>query len=447
MSERRSGIAILMLLLASSGDAATFRTLNRQPNEEWFPLAMRAISSDGQVAVGDGWTDLPRTGQHGPVMWSLSTGLVLLDGAGPFSENWDRATVSEVSADGSIISGTGVRDDNGEYEAFRWTRESGAVPIGTLSSTQSWPGPWVRAMTDNGAAIVGSSESPNGQEAFLWTAETGMRGLGDLPGGLFNSGICGMTPDAETLVGFANSERGWEAVRWTQSAGFTVLGEPATVATHISDDGQVIVGNTNSEAFRWTAESGLKGLGDLLPDGRVFSGVTDMTPDGSTIVGMSEIDLRNGETEESFVWDAAHGMRSLTDVAIRDYGLTEIIANGWAGHVAGVQGVSDDAKVFLGSDWIIDLRDGPRAGDTNFDGAIDLADFGILKQNFGIGVWRDQGDLDDNDRVDLSDFGILKANFGKGASAVPEPSTLFLATLALFALACRRPELLGVTAP
>jgi hypothetical protein len=73
-------------------------------------------------------------------------------------------------------------------------------------------------------------------------------------------------------------------------------------------------------------------------------------------------------------------------------------------------------------------------GDANRDGRVDLADFGILKQNFGLmpATW-EQGNFDDEPSVSLSDFGVLKENFGKTsnvANAVPEPSALVLGLLA-----------------
>jgi len=76
-------------------------------------------------------------------------------------------------------------------------------------------------------------------------------------------------------------------------------------------------------------------------------------------------------------------------------------------------------------------------GDANRDGTVDLTDFGILKQNFGLmpATW-EQGNFDDDPSVTLSDFGVLKANFGKtsqsgAAAAVPEPSAWMLMLTAL----------------
>ncbi len=78
-------------------------------------------------------------------------------------------------------------------------------------------------------------------------------------------------------------------------------------------------------------------------------------------------------------------------------------------------------------------------GDANRDGTVDLSDFGILKENFGLmpATW-EQGNFDDDPSVTLSDFGVLKENFGKtsqgGAAAVPEPSSWMLALLSIMAV-------------
>ncbi|MEM7809666.1 MAG: PEP-CTERM sorting domain-containing protein [Planctomycetota bacterium] len=90
-------------------------------------------------------------------------------------------------------------------------------------------------------------------------------------------------------------------------------------------------------------------------------------------------------------------------------------------------------------------------GDANGDGTVDLADFGILRANFGstMGTFA-TGDFNGDMNVDLADFGILRANFGTSvgsdfaaldawyATVVPEPTTLALAGLAGFAMLRRR---------
>lgn len=68
-------------------------------------------------------------------------------------------------------------------------------------------------------------------------------------------------------------------------------------------------------------------------------------------------------------------------------------------------------------------------GDANGDDQVNLADFGILKANFGAAGNVGQGDFVRDGRIDLADFGALKANFG-GPVQAPEPSTLVLLALA-----------------
>ena len=82
----------------------------------------------------------------------------------------------------------------------------------------------------------------------------------------------------------------------------------------------------------------------------------------------------------------------------------------------------------------------PGDDDINLDGEVDLADFGVLKQNFGQGARRTGGDLTGDGMVGLADFGELKANFGRSnaAAAVPEPTSYFAWLAVCFAaLLCR----------
>jgi len=53
------------------------------------------------------------------------------------------------------------------------------------------------------------------------------------------------------------------------------------------------------------------------------------------------------------------------------------------------------------------------AGDFDLDDDVDLADFGMLKKNFGAAGDLTKGDADGDGDIDLADFGLLKRNFGK----------------------------------
>lgn len=109
-----------------------------------------------------------------------------------------------------------------------------------------------------------------------------------------------------------------------------------------------------------------------------------------------------------------------------------------------------------GWDWVaiddlsfFQVPAGYSLGDANQDHSVDLADFGILKANFGKAfaaeAWG-QGDFNLDRKVDLEDFAALKANFGsRTAAVVAEPSGWALAVLGLtgsmIAGCLRRPRL------
>jgi probable HAF family extracellular repeat protein len=173
-----------------------------------------------------------------------------------------------VSSDGSVVVGYGHIDDNGftTLEAFRWTSGDGMVGLGDLPG-----GPFTSqafGVSGDGSTVVGYGSSANSGEAFRWTATSGMVGLGALPGGQVLSQAYGVSADGSVVVGTSDSASGNEAFRWTSGGGmerlwdvlvangvdpaadgWTVLSE----ATHISADGNTIVGNGirngNTEAF------------------------------------------------------------------------------------------------------------------------------------------------------------------------------------------------------
>jgi probable HAF family extracellular repeat protein len=216
----------------------------------------------------------------------------------------------------------------------------GDLPGGTFQSHAN-------AVSDDGSTVVGYSNSASGQEAFRWTRSGGIVGLGDLPGSPFQSVAFGVSGDGSVVVGGGNEGGGLgDAFRWTSGGGMVGLGDlpGGTVnsrAFGVSSDGSVVVGGSISdsgppsdpfvlEAFRWTSAGGMVGLGDL-PGGDFLSFAVRVSGDGSVIVGYGA----SASGTEAFRWTSAGGMVGLGDLpggSFSSYAL----------------GVSDDGSTVVG---------------------------------------------------------------------------------------------------
>ncbi|WP_299152274.1 autotransporter domain-containing protein [uncultured Tateyamaria sp.] len=173
----------------------------------------------------------------------------------------------------------------------------GDLPGGTYEST-------ALGVSADGSVVVGQSRSLNGREAFRWVGGT-MTGLGDLPGGSFNSLARAVSADGSVVVGVGRSASGSEAFRWVGGT-MTGLGDlPGgnffSNAYDVSADGSVVVGQSasasGSEAFRWVGGT-MTGLGDL-PGGIYSSFATGVSADGSVVVGRGT----SASGLEAFRWE------------------------------------------------------------------------------------------------------------------------------------------------
>lgn len=234
-------------------------------------------------------------------------------------------------------------------------------------------------------------------------------GIGDLPGGDFNSYGHEISPDGSTIVGLGTSAIGREPIRWTLASGMQSLGSVHEspfpgFAICISPNG-VIGGALDldasteyTRAFVWTEADGLvllpflpgqsaNGIGQVHAvshDGRILVGrensstltgvlwdadldympiplppfvnrhahpaAADVSADGMTIVGGSFIERNGRSVQVPVVWDYSTGTPIIQSILDED--LIPQLNAGWSG----ASSVSEDGTVVVGVLYFNDLR-------------------------------------------------------------------------------------------
>jgi uncharacterized membrane protein len=246
-----------------------------------------AASNDGTVQVGQGQSATGTTA----VRWTTAgmTSLGDLSGGTVFS------AASAVNSDGTVVVGQSGATNG--VTAFRWATAGGLAALGDLPG-----GVWnsvATAVSSDGTKVFGYSTSSRGVEAFCWTSATGIQALGALDLTLMRCYPASVNAAGTVLVGNSLSALGPQAFRWENNT-FVGLGDlPGGVfqstASAVSADGNTIVGNGRTaagmEAFVWTAEFGMESLRDVLTSGGAnFTGwtlreATGISADGQTLVG------------------------------------------------------------------------------------------------------------------------------------------------------------------
>lgn len=134
-------------------------------------------------------------------------------------------------------------------------------------------------------------------------AQPTFQGVGDLPGGAFESHAYGISGDGKTVVGLSLSLSGAEAFKWTGGVisplGDLPDGDFESNALGASYDGSIIVGTGHDaggeRAVVWV--DGLPIALDGLP-GALFGGAEDVSGDGTVIVGWSH----SSAGEQAVLW-------------------------------------------------------------------------------------------------------------------------------------------------
>lgn len=208
-----------------------------------------AISDDGTIIVGGSETD----GGLRAFRWTRATGMVNM---GVWGSVVTQSQAAGLSGDGVTAVGSGGNAGLTYVQGFRWTT-AGYHQISDWT-TGSETRLEAKSVSHDGSVIGGYGVSANGYEAFVWTAVDGLVGLGDLPGGPFESYVRGMSANGSVIVGFGSTAQGYEAFYWTADKGMVRLADLLTAnganlngyflqqAQAVSADGTVIVGSAVS---------------------------------------------------------------------------------------------------------------------------------------------------------------------------------------------------------
>ena len=403
-----------------------------------------AVSDDGSVVAGeagvwreaDDWTFV----EHDP----------LPGYAGKLASHG-----GSLSADGSILVGQSRGGPDLLAIATVWRDGQETIALGHFESEAN-------AITPDGKVIVGGFEIDDTQDAFRWTEEEGLVGLGATRPR--NVRAKDVSQDGSVIVGIFGIPA--STFRWTEETGVVDLefnsgGHPIqvsadghTVVGYLVDPNDRVDGITRRQAYRWTENTGLEPLGWLPEDEdneKRFSGATGVNADGSVIVGSS------GEIAQSerkgFIWTEEYGMEDLRQALIDRHGLDEnsldglrlrlprdLSANGR--FIAGRDRVdTDDDRAWLvrldrpfvipgdySPDGMVNVEDidlqaaamselAPNLAlyDENDDGLVDFVDRSIWITEHAQ-TWAGDADLDQD--VDFADFLSLSTGFGQaGGSA------------------------------
>jgi uncharacterized membrane protein len=258
--------------------------------------------------------------------------------------------------------------NTGSFDAFRWTPDGGFETLGFLPSSGT-PSSMASGISTDGRTVVGSGRSRvfstlpgatfeyDTQEAFIWTPENGMVGLGFGPDPVAPMSLAvGISGDGAIITGDVGVAGGdtypTEAFRWTAETGIVPLGVLPGMrwsnASAISSDGSTIIGTSTiavgdtdalSRGFRWDAVQGMQALPALA--GAEWLTPYGVSDDGSVIVGMASGDDFFGA---AFIWTREAGTRPLIDV-LREEGVAGV--EGWQVTIA--RSVSADGLTIAGT--------------------------------------------------------------------------------------------------
>lgn len=376
---RKCGSILLVALLAAPlhlSAAATFRGIGDSAGEG-AANAAQAVSPDGSTVVGQ----IETSNGFEAFRWTEADGFTTL---GFVSGAFGESNALGCSADGSVVVGESS-NSSGEMQGFRWELGTGMVGLDDVSGGAVQGAAF--GVSSDGSVIVGIGQSDSGDEAIRWDSGADPVIIHDDLSALRMSGARAVSADGQIVAGYGYSQAnsGVFAFIWTQAGSLNLGVLPGAAsdsyANDVSDVGDVAAGwslsETGPEAFRWTIDDGMIGLG-VLP-GDFLSEALAVSADGALVVGRSFGPTGN----RAFIWEESMGIVPMSDFLTAN----GIDHTGWM-LTQGV-GLSADGARIVGNGinpvgeleaWIVDLGTGDEGGgddepvDSDGDGIADDED-------------------------------------------------------------------------
>lgn len=321
-----AGIAFALALLAGGAQAASFTAIDMPSGQA------TGLSHNGRIVGGIAGKAAWR--------WTPSRGAVVLDG---FSD------ANGMSSWAQPLSGSATDGNGNRVAAIAYSNSNLVGPTLIGSFPGGGPGfdghlATAYGVSDTGVAVGLAYDATNNPIAFRWSAGEGMTRLPvNRPGNYSRAN--GISADGSTAYGWNDQDNGGRTgVIWQggQAIDLSFQGEGVGEALASNSDGSVVVGSgaftdKGSEAWRWTAATGIQPIGFIGFMGGAYA--FDVSEDGNVVVGASGF----GWDRSAVVWTPDTGMLTLADYASA-HGVT--IPDDWT--LATASGVSADGKTIAG---------------------------------------------------------------------------------------------------
>lgn len=296
------GLLFVVSSVAALSQNLTFTPIGPATSRSIVP---RGISSNGKIVVGDIVLD---DGLTHPFIWDQGVFTLIQPGMG--------GSATGVSADGSKVAVTLTAPSWADVPCL-WTAAGlESLPLFPVSDWQSFT---TGHISSDGSTVIGNGVLGNRVLAVKWTPA----GIEEIVGALPASDV---SADGAVIVGdralpngppidpYANLR---EAFRWTASSGLVGLGsiEGDSQGWLVSGDGTIVQGNYGSLMFgskllfRWTEMTGM----EAFDSRNQYNVPTAISFDGKVVLSTSS--YGDGYPKDAVIWTAAEGSALLRDYA------------------------------------------------------------------------------------------------------------------------------------